>query len=701
MAVAEMARSFADAFGMGDLAYLVGLLHDLGKFNPEFQRYLRDAQAGRPASPVPHAVWGACLLYGLARVRGTDVWKELALPILGHHAGLEDAGVAATKLNAFWQERGHEVVEAQNRLVAAGVRLPTLRVRAFASPTQREFVIRMVFSALVDADYLDTERHFAPEQARLRGRGPSLDVLWQRLEAAQREILDDSTVVNRVRREVYEACVRAASGPPGVYRLTVPTGGGKTRSGLAFALRHALAHGLRRVIVAIPYTSIIDQTARVYREILGDEAVVEHHSALEVPEGDEGQGEAQLLQRLATENWDAPIVVTTTVQLLESLLSNKPSKVRKIHRLSRAVILLDEVQALPPELLHPTLDVLELLATPVEEGGFGSTVVLSTATQPALEAVCGSEHPHLARATEIVPDFPRHFALLRRVEYEWRPDAMTWDELTGEIERLRQVLVVLNSRRDAFALLSALKDVPHVFHLSTLLCGAHRRRILDEVKRRLSEGEPVRLVSTQVVEAGVDLDFPVVYRAVGPLDRIVQAAGRCNREGRLPSGPGRVIVFEPSGGRTPSGPYKAGLEKARLLLRQYPVSRLHDPDLYREYFRRLFADVDLDKKRIQEYRQALNYPEVAQRYRLIESDTVPVVVPYMDAAAQLEEFLARPGYVTWRRLQPYIVNLFAYEVATRGEWLERVADGLYLWKGAYDERLGVVEGYADPADLIV
>ncbi|EKP95533.1 CRISPR-associated helicase/endonuclease Cas3 [Thermaerobacter subterraneus] len=700
--VSKMARAFADAFGMGDIAYLLGLLHDLGKFNPEFQHYLRATHEGRATSSVPHAVWGAALLYGLARIRGgTDVWKELALPILGHHAGLEDAGVAATKLDAFWQERGPEVVEAQKRLAAAGLRLPVPRVPAFTTSTQREFAIRMVFSALVDADYLDTERHFEPEQASLRGRGPSLETLWHRLEAAQRKILDDSTVVNRIRREVYEACVRAASGPPGVYRLTVPTGGGKTRSGLAFALRHALIHDLRRVVVAIPYTSIIDQTARVYREILGDEAVLEHHSALQVPEEDERQDESVVRHRLATENWDAPIVVTTTVQMLESLFSNRPSKVRKIHRLSGAVIVLDEVQALPPELLRPTLDVLGWLATPVEEGGFGSTVVLSTATQPALEAVCGSEHPHLARAIEIVPDFPKHFALLKRVEYEWRPDAITWDTLAGEVEQLHQVLVVLNSRRDAFALLSALEDVPDVFHLSTLLCGAHRKRVLEEVKRRLRQGEPVRLVSTQVVEAGVDLDFPVVYRAVGPLDRIVQAAGRCNREGRLPSGPGRVIVFEPAGGRTPSGPYKVGLEKARLLLRHHPVSHLHDPDLYREYFRRLFADVDLDKKRIQEYRQALNYPEVAQRYRLIESDTVPVVVPYMDAAAQLEEFLARPGYVAWRRLQPYIVNLFAYEVATRGEWLERVADSLYLWKGAYDERLGMVEGYADPADLIV
>lgn len=699
--VAEIARTFADAFGMGDLAYLSGLLHDLGKYNPQFQQYLRAVHAGRDHAPVPHAVWGAALIYGLARAQGTDAWKELGLPILGHHAGLEDAGIAATKLDAFWRDHGPEIVEAQGRLAATGLRLPVPPLPAFPSPTQREFAIRMIFSALVDADYLDTEGHFEPEQSNLRGRGPSLQALWHRFEAAQRRILDDSTVVNRIRREVYEACVRAASGAPGVYRLTVPTGGGKTRSGLAFALRHALAHGLRRVVVAIPYTSIIDQTAQVYREILGDEAVLEHHSALEVPEGNEGQDESLLRQRLAAENWDAPVVVTTTVQLLESLFSNRPSKVRKIHRLSRAVIILDEVQTLPPELLAPTLDVLGLLATPVEQGGYGSTVVLSTATQPALDAVCGGDHPSLAKAVEIVPDYPKHFARLKRVDYEWRAEPVTWDALASEIEEQPQVMVVLNSRKDALALLSALEGAPDVFHLSTLLCGAHRRNVLQEVRSRLRGGEPVRLVSTQVVEAGVDLDFPVVYRAVGPLDRIVQAAGRCNREGKLPSGMGRVIVFEPAEGRAPSGPYKAGLEKARLLLRKYPPSRLHEPDLYHEYFRRLFADVDLDQRRIQSYREQLNYPEVASRYRLIDARTVPVVVPYGDALSRLQEFKARSGYGTWRRLQPYVVNLFAHEVAAKRAWLEPVVEGLYVWRGIYDERYGLQEGYTDPADLIV
>ncbi|HEY8341904.1 MAG TPA: CRISPR-associated endonuclease Cas3'', partial [Calditerricola sp.] len=452
--VAEMARTFAASFGAADWAYLVGLLHDLGKCNPAFQEYLRAQHEGQNHPTVPHAIWGAALVYGLARRHGLDTWKELALPILGHHAGLEDAGVAATKLHDFWNQHAQDVVQALEKLKAAGLKLPPVRVFAGGDATRRELAIRMVFSALVDADYLDTERHFDPEQAKLRGRGPALEELWRKLEADQQRILDESTTVNRVRKEVYEACLRTASGAPGLYRLTVPTGGGKTRSGLAFALKHALANGLHRVIVAIPYTSIIDQTAQVYREILGDEAVLEHHSALEVPDDKtDSQDEKLIRQRLATENWDAPLVVTTTVQLFESLFSNRPSKVRKLHRLSRAVILLDEVQSLPPELLRPTLEVLKLLATPVEEGGYGSTVVLCTATQPAFEESRWLEPLQGVTINEIVPQYPQHFKELKRVNYTFRSQPLSWSELAGEIEALPQVLVVLNTRKDALALL--------------------------------------------------------------------------------------------------------------------------------------------------------------------------------------------------------------------------------------------------------
>ncbi|MDH7573366.1 MAG: CRISPR-associated helicase Cas3', partial [Clostridia bacterium] len=693
--VAELAAGFAGIFGGEPHATWVGLFHDLGKFHPRFQEYLWAQHQGKSHPRVRHAVWGAAAAYLLLYKTAGDprAWEEVALPVYGHHGGLATAGRLAQDLEDFLQQdstRLASIIQALRSLP----RPPALRPCP-AQSTRRELFIRMIFSALVDADYLDTESHFSPQAAQRREAWPSIAELWPRFLGNQQTFLagrGPATLADRVRGEVYEACLQAAEDPSGVWRLTVPTGGGKTRSGLAFALKHALVHGKRRVIVAIPYTSIIDQTAGVYRDILGEDAVLEHHSQVQVQD-DEAEDGLPLRLRLASENWAAPLIVTTTVQLFESLFTDRPSRARRLHNLAQSVILLDEVQAFPAELLRPTFDVLRAL---VED--YGVSLVLSTATQPTfdrapyLEEFCGLQ------VREIVPQYPEHFRLLsNRVRYEFRPQPLGWQELAAEIRELPQVLVVLNSRRDALEMLKALGDVTDVFHLSTLLCGAHRRQILAEVTRRLRQGKPVRLVSTQVVEAGVDLDFPVVYRAVGPLDRVVQAAGRCNREGRLSEG--RVVVFEPASGRTPSGPYKVGLEKARLLLKTHPPESLHNPQLYQEYFQRLFADVNLDKKDVQQYRRDLNYPEVARRYRLIDEETVPVVAPYGEAEERLQEWLARPSRRSWQRLQPYLVGIFHHEAAKFREagLLEPLSTGFYRWRGKYDERLGLVGPIYDPS----
>ncbi len=704
--VCQLAGSFTQAFGAQALGQALALLHDLGKATNDFQTYLQNAARNRKIDTVPHAIWGAALAYvALKKWKG---WEALVLPVMGHHAGLPGRGEAGSKIVEVLEKEKSKLKEVLDFIHSSGLKetlqcllkeaLQEVYAKAEKDPLQLEFLIRMAFSALVDADYLDTQAHFDPHTVNLRQGTHSLEELWAKFQRDQEALLQSAppSTVNSVRREVYEACLQAAELPPGLFRLTVPTGGGKTRSGLAFALKHALKHGLRRVVVAIPYTSIIDQTAKVYREILGEEAVLEHHSAYEPPLGEELEKRI-LHQRLATENWDAPLIVTTTVQLFESLFANRPSRMRKIHRLARSVIILDEVQTLPPEVLEPTLQALRLLATPVEEGGYGATVVLSTATQPTFETISTFRNLPIQ---EIVENYPNHFARLKRVDYEIRPEPLSWRDLAGELRTRHQVMVVLNTRRDALALLENLGDDPHAFHLSTLLCPAHRRKVLEKVRRRLQMGEPVWLVSTQVVEAGVDLDFPEVWRAIGPLDRVVQAAGRCNREGRLKRG--KVILFWPKEGASPMGPYRVGMEKARLLLGQTLPERLHDPKMYQEYFEELFNTVETDTG-IQDYRKDLNYPEVAQRYRLIPEETVSVVVLWEEGRTRLDAFRENPSLQNWRQLQAYMVGLFRSQIQKKRSFLEAVQgfNDLYVWRGQYDCKRGLVEEYNDPSDLIV
>ncbi len=697
-AVAEEARRFAEPFGAGDLAYWAGVFHDLGKLNPQFQTYLKAQDEGRYHPRVRHAIWGAALAYDAICLRSRKEvgWKAVALVVDGHHAGLGRGEELGQNLLGFLSTHP-EACDIFQRYLTQLPPLPRLR-EPMLTGTRRELLIRMLASALVDADRLDTESHRNPARAAARGHWPTLTKLRDRFAKKQLQFMSaaEPTDLNRLRREVYEACIKAASGRPGVYRLTVPTGGGKTRSGLAFALEHAVANGLRRVVVAIPYTSIIDQSAKEYGDILGSESVLEHHSQVPAPEDDEEE-ERTLPLRLAAENWEAPVIVTTTVQLFESLLGNHPSRIRRIHNLARSVVLLDEVQALPTTLLEPSLDVLRSL---VED--FGATVVLSTATQPAFDDTPFLKAFNGLPVTEIVPSYRKHFAMLRRVHYEVRSQPLTWQDVANEVRALPQVMVVHNSRRDALSLVQLLGEGDEVFHLSTLLCGAHRREILSRVRTRLDKGEAVRLSSTQVIEAGVNLDFPVVWRAMGPLDRIVQAAGRCNRDGRLPGG-GQVVVFEPAEGRAPSGPYKAGIEEARLLLSRHGAAMLHEPDLYREYFQRLFGTVPLDKFGIQSLREALDYPAVSRDYRLIRDETVPVVVQYGDFDQALEAWRKEPCARNWRRLQPYLVSLFDHDARRfRNEgWLGELSEGLYIWLGSYDERSGIVPAIADPSDLVL
>jgi len=695
--VARRAKEFGDSFGAGDWAERAGWLHDVGKATPGFQSYLEACHRERERrhKGPPHSIFGA-----LVAVR--QRLDLLSLIIAGHHGGLPS-------LNIFRAETLHRA-EKNPAFKELESHLKALNLPAFPlgtnnlpkSQTGAEMFIRMLFSTLVDADFLDTEAHMRAADSDKRTVGLSLQACWHALKEAQEELSGHvKTPLNLARHEIYLACLKAAEEPQGFFRLTVPTGGGKTRSGMAFALRHALTHGMDRVIVAIPYTSIVDQNVAVYRGIFGDEAVLEHHSNADwrSQEDPEDEPEWALRQRLASENWDAPIIVTTTVQLFESLFSNRVSACRKLHNIAKSVIILDEAQMLPESLLAPILDALKELV-----GRYNATVVFSSATQPAFQAL----EEAIGNAREIIPNPDLYFRALRRVRYERPPAPWTWEDLAAQLRQHPSVMVVLNRKKDALAAMDALND-PEAYHLSTSLYPAHRRKVLCEIRNKLNRQEPCRLVATQVVEAGVDLDFPVVFRAVGPLDRIVQAAGRCNREGRL-GAEGRVIVFNPADGGVPRGAYAAGLGNALSLLAD-PGADLNDPVLYETYFMRLYQGVNTDAKNIQERRKAFDYPEVAERFRMIDSPTASVLVRRAieeDEKAQIELWLDRwlKGWVSpriaLRKLQPFIVNLYQKDLdrAVRDHLAKPLASGLYEWLGRYDARRGLAWDAADPADLI-
>ena len=631
------------------------------------------------------------------------------------------------------------------------------------NPYAREVFDRLLFSCLIDADRLNSEEFDNPEKSTLRNLNkPSIHQLWDTFKDRQEKFVTKQqskiTAKNKevfeVRQEVYKYCERAALNQPGIFRLTVPTGGGKTLSGLAFALQHILANPKqlalepleylqRRVIVAVPYTSIIEQTIKEYRGIfdreLGKSSVLEHHSGIQhdfrskeersesEEEIDEGAIASQRQARLATQNWDAPLIVTTTVQLFESLFSNRTSKCRKLHNIVGSVIILDEVQTLPIALRESICSMLKEL---VER--YHVSVVLCTATQPVLTGDDGYFRGFDRDSiTDIIPvaTSQEHFQKLKRVKYnlsaiknhlKW-----SWQELIAKLKPHPSALVILNTRKDALTVLETLGCLPdlnlptepiedrvkvaikksRILHLSTLLCGAHRQLVLDEVRLRLNPEKPqaCTLISTQVVEAGVDLDFPVVYRALCPLDRIVQAAGRCNREGNMEE-PGQVWVFELEEGTLPpkGSEYAKATEKTRQKLEQYSEEELHNPEIFTSYGNDLYKLESADKHKIQEDRANQYFETVASKFKLIEDETYPIVIPYNDEVQKLLRQIEYRGLFSgdYKELQPYTISIRQYEFRKHSKFITQPIAGVnfYVWIGSYDPILGVPL-IGDPSDV--
>ena len=705
--VAELARQFAAPFGLADEAHLAGLLHDLGKYRQPFQEYLAGKRLG--SAETHHAVYGAALAFQ----RG---WGGPAFAIAGHHAGLHNlrdlqALVCGKKYDAM-----NRLDPLVNRFEEELGKIPNeLAEPELADPAVTEFYVRMLFSCLVDADFLDTEQ-FSRGQER---RSVKLDAesLLGRLQA-HRGKFDSSGELNALRNRVFEECLAKAAEPAGFFFLTVPTGGGKTLSGMAFALEHARRHGMQRVIVVIPYLSIIEQNAAEYRKVLDPKnrgIVIEHHSTVASKDDNDEQGRSP--EELAAENWDAPIIVTTSVQFIESLFANRTSKCRKLHNIANSVVLLDEVQTLPSHLLNPLLHVLRDL-----EKHYRVSFVFSTATQPAFR-----QSPSLPQGfdanevKEIVSQPGDLFNELGRVVYEVRKTESDWSELAAEWISEPRALGVVNTRRQAAEWWELLRDslkeqglredeleakLRSVLHLSSAMCAEHRTQVIKKVRRRLREGRFCWLVSTQVVEAGVDIDFPLVYRALGPLDSIVQAAGRCNREGRL-SSKGRVVVFRPMDAKLPVGVYRVATDIAARLLDQLDTDDLSgDPTLFGRYFRELFEYVPTDYQHrrecsIQEDRKELRFREVARKAKVISDDTRAVIAPWGESLKEVAAIRERtqdgPRFTRkdLRGLQRFMVNLHSrdFQKLDAMGLLCPLLPGMELYvlrEAAYHEHLGVV-----------
>lgn len=652
--VASLAREFAEPFGAGEWAEAAGYRHDLGKASMEYQERLR----GAPRM-VDHSTAGA---QWAARNLG-PAGRLLAACIAGHHSGLPE-GISPD--DSCLAKRLKKVVPALRDTTACTERLKPpqrlpFKLRQPVQGFQVSFFTRMLFSCLVDADFLDTESFLDPQKALWRKGFPGLRELQERLSKglASRFATCEPTEINKSRNRIFDACLAAAAKPPGLFSLTVPTGGGKTFSSLAFALEHASLHSLDRIIYVIPYTSIIEQNAEVFRSILGEDGLLEHHSALDVDRLHKGGSESNEQMRrmeLASENWDAPLIVTTSVQFFESLFARRTSKCRKLHNIARSVVILDEAQMIPVPFLLPCLEAIRELAA-----NYGSTVVLCTATQPALTKNAEFDRG-LEGVREIAPDPSELYEKFRRVTVE-DLGILPADALSERLREFERVLCVVNTRREALDVFERIKDAGEAHHLSALMCPEHRSEKLALVKGHLKAGSRCRLVSTRLIEAGVDIDFPVVFRAISGIDSIAQASGRCNREGRL-TRMGRLIVYTPEAG-LPPGAFRPPAECASEVMTRHrdPLS----PEAVEEYFRLLYwrAGDRLDSRKImRELEEGAGdlmfaFRSVSEKFRFIPEDGETVLIPWNEKAAGIIAGLRHsdfPGRLL-RRAQRFTVRI--------------------------------------------
>ena len=686
--VAKLASQFAGEFGMSEWGKVLGLLHDKGKETDTFQQYIKKESGYDPDIKIcgkhHHAYVGGILAQ---KYYGKSSCNFFVNQIVSHHTGLHDSdeikGIIDQEIPS--EVNIYHIKEKLNR--------PELNVQA----NDFHHLARMLFSCLVDADFLDTEAFMDKESSALRQNKDTLNDLLPLLENKLKDLKAkaDCSEVNIIRNQIQQQCIEMADTPTGFYSLTVPTGGGKTLSSLVWAIKHAIKNGQKRVIIAIPYTSIIVQTASVLRSIFGEENVLEHHSCVD-PEQIKDEKLKEKM-KLATENWGYPIIVTTNVQLFESMFSNKPSACRKLHNIVNSVIILDEVQTLPMDYLQPIVDSLKTY-----NKLFNVSFLFTTASQPVLSGLIEECNPKAAfngidHITEIIPDKFKLHDKLRRVRLSINNEGKTYDEVAEMLSQHKRVLCIVNTRRDAKEIYERLPQEGITLHLSKMMCPDHISETIERVKTTLKDNknEIIRVVSTQLIEAGVDIDFPVVFRQEAGLDSILQAAGRCNREGK--NSLSTTYVFSLSKEHNlPKGDIQAA-NSARL-----NFGNGHDwfaPETMTSYFKQLYCRKEsFDKKDIRHYlnhpTNNLSFQTAAKEFQLIEDDGVNVVVCWKNSMELVQQSLANgPSYMLMKKLSKYMVNINKtdFKILMDMGVVNEKKEGLFVvdYKQQYDEHIGL------------
>jgi CRISPR-associated endonuclease/helicase Cas3 len=690
VSTANKAKDFGNSFNNGDYACICGMLHDIGKYSKDFQNKITNNSNVR----VDHSTAGAIEINKTINLVG----KLLAYCIAGHHGGLPDGGNKSDTVNEVTLngrlKRAKQLpdysyfekeINIADFLPEKFPNIKPLNKGGFSL----SFYIRMIYSCLVDSDFLDTEEFMSIDKID-RSVNYDYKLFNKKLNNYIAKFKNKEREINRKRAEILNDCIEKSKHEKGLYTLTVPTGGGKTISSLAFAINHVLEHEMDRIIYVIPYTSIIEQTGKIFKDILGSENVLEHHSNFDFKD-DEDLAFHKL--KLSSENWDIPIVVTTNVQFFESLFANKSSRCRKLHNIANSVIIFDEAQMIPTQFLTPCLMSIAELVT-----SYKSTCVLCSATQPSLK----DKFPKEIRINEICEKTELLYEFFRRTKVVNR-GKMEVDQIAEELNKSNQALCIVNSKKHAIEIYSKLSG-EGVFHLSTRMCPKHRTEVLNEIKQRLKDRLLCKVVSTQLIEAGVDVDFPLVYRSMAGIDSIVQAGGRCNRENNLEVG--IINVFESESIFTKNMPssIKRPIEVAKTIMARF--EDILSPQAIKTYFEELYTfegEVGLDinnifndmEKGAEGCNFNFNFKQIAGKFKLIDENTIPVIIGIDKNAEYLINklrFIDEYKDIL-RAIQPYTVNVYENEFNKMhgANMIEVINEGIYVLRdiNMYKEKTGL------------